>query len=270
MERKRILKCIQVDIIYMSVSNFMSKNIVKAPANTKISRIIDIMTSNHIGSIVITQNNIPASVITEREIIREIIIRGEFPANISAEDIISPSFVTIEPNVSIESAANEMLSKKGRLLVFDDNELAGVLTVTDLVKAFAERKDNPDFKDTASMYIYHAPSDETVESVIQTMHKKRIGSILITEDDLISAIFTERDLLERVLNKGVDLKIRVGDFSSKPLISIPLNSGAHEAATMMSEKKIKRLPLMSNDKIVGIVTARDIVETYAKNLVLEV
>jgi CBS domain-containing protein len=248
----------------------MSKNIVKAPANTKLSKIIDIMTSNRIGSIVITQNNIPASVITEREIIREIIIRGEFPANISAEDIISPSFVTIEPSMSMESAANEMLSKKGRLLVFDNNELVGVLTVTDLIKAFAERKDNPDFKDTASMHIYQAPSDETVESVIKTMHKKRIGSIFITEDDLVSSIFTERDLLEKVLKRGEDLKRRVGDFASKPLISIPLDSGAHEAATMMSEKKIKRLPLKSNDEIVGIVTARDIVETYAKNLMLEV
>ncbi len=114
------------------------------------------------------------------------------------------------------------------------------------------------------MHILSAAADETVASAVKLMFDKRVGSLLITERGQPTAIFTERDLLTRVLDEGESLNRRVGDFASKPLIDLPLDSSARNAAILMTEKKIKRLPLRSGDKIVGIVTARDLVELFTK------
>jgi acetoin utilization protein AcuB len=56
----------------------------------------------------------------------------------------------------------------------------------------------------------------------------------------------------------------VGKHCSRPIITAPLKSSVKEAVTLMKKNKIKRLPLTTDGRIVGIVTARDIVEAYAK------
>ncbi|MFQ6135310.1 MAG: cyclic nucleotide-binding/CBS domain-containing protein, partial [Nitrososphaerales archaeon] len=211
---------------------------------------------------IVTRDNVPAGVVTERGIIRELVTAGEISADMAVERVMTTKFVRVSPDMSVEAAAEEMLSKKGRLLVFDDEELVGVLTVTDLVRAFSKSGKNPSFRRTASMHVYIASADESVASVLRTMHETRIGSLLITEKGAPSGIFTERDLLTKVLYKGENLTRRVGDFASRPLIELPLDSGARDAAALMVEKKIKRLPLRSESGIMGIVTARDVVEAF--------
>jgi CBS domain-containing protein len=247
----------------MSVSSYMTQNPVTVPSTMKLNAVVEIMASKQIGSIIVTQDGAPAGVVTEREIIREAVKASEIPLDMTAERAMTLTFIRVNPRLSIEVAAREMLSRKGRLPVFDGSNLVGVLTVTDLIRAFAKSDLNPSFRETASLHIFTAAADETVASALKMMYEKRVGSLLITEKGSPTGIFTERDLLTKVLNKGEGLNRRVGDFASKPLIDLPLDSGARDAAALMAEKKIKRLPLRSEGKIVGIVTARDIVEAFA-------
>lgn len=81
-----------------------------------------------------------------------------------------------------------------------------------------------------------------------------IGSIIITSKGKPTGIFTERDLFTSVLAKNKPLESKVSDHFSS----------VHKAAMIMSLKHICRLPVMKETKIVGIVTARDLVEAYAK------
>jgi CBS domain-containing protein len=77
----------------------------------------------------------------------------------------------------------------------------------------------------------------------------------------LHGIFTQRDLV-RVLAKGEKLDSSVGDYSSFPLVTAKKDILANEAAKIMTSKKIKRLGLTENNSVVGIVTARDIVDAY--------
>lgn len=240
----------------------MSREPITVPSTMRLMEVVEIMASKQIGSTVVNRAGAPVGVVTEREIISDLVMYGKISADATAGGAMTPVFVRVNPGMSIEDAARATLSMKGRLLVFEGEDLVGILTVTDLVRALSKSRRNPSFKGTASMHIHSVPADGTVASALRVMHKKRIGSLLITEKDVPTAIFTERDLLTRVLNRGEPLTRRVGDFASKPLITLPLNSGARDAAAVMVEKKIKRLPLKSEGKIVGIVTARDVVESF--------
>jgi signal-transduction protein with cAMP-binding, CBS, and nucleotidyltransferase domain len=77
-------------------------------------------------------------------------------------------------------------------------------------------------------------------------------------------IFTERDLLTRILAPGLFMESGVGEFCSSPLVTLPSGSSIHKAALTMVTKHIRRLPITEDDEIVGIATARDLVEAYSK------
>ena len=100
------------------------------------------------------------------------------------------------------------------------------------------------------------------QDAIGIMEDKGIGNLVVKEDHVIKGLFTERDLLVNVLSNEVDLKAKVGGYCSSPLITAKIGIGGNEAANLMAEKKIKRLMLTDKEKMVGIVTARDVVDAF--------
>jgi CBS domain-containing protein len=96
------------------------------------------------------------------------------------------------------------------------------------------------------------------------MGEKRIGSVIITRKGEPFGIFTERDLLTNFLAQGRALFTEVGPECSQPLSVIPAGTSVHRAAATMALKHIRRLPIVKDDKLLGIITARDLVEAYAK------
>jgi signal-transduction protein with cAMP-binding, CBS, and nucleotidyltransferase domain len=89
--------------------------------------------------------------------------------------------------------------------------------------------------------------------------------VIITKDGEPDGIFTELDLVRKVLVPHTDLKRRLGDFASRPLITAAEGIDGREAAHVMTNNNIKRLPLTREGVIVGIITARDLVEAYANS-----
>jgi len=105
----------------------------------------------------------------------------------------------------------------------------------------------------------------TVDDIAKTMGRERIGSVVITSEGRPVGIFTERDLLTTFLAEGRPLSTPVGEVTSRPLMVVSSGSNVLETAFIMATNRIRRLPLVDeNDELVGIVTARDLVEAYAK------
>jgi signal-transduction protein with cAMP-binding, CBS, and nucleotidyltransferase domain len=96
------------------------------------------------------------------------------------------------------------------------------------------------------------------------MAKKHVGSVIVTSQEEPIGIFTERDLLTKFLAQDRSLIEEVGNVCSSPLITAPIGISAHNAASIMVEKHVKRLPITKNGKLVGVLSARDLVEAYAR------
>ena len=94
------------------------------------------------------------------------------------------------------------------------------------------------------------------------MNSRRVGSIIVTVNGLHDGIFTERDLLTKILTQNVDLTEEVGKYCSHFLLTARLGIRAREAARLMFANSIKRLPITNGGRVVGIVTARDLVESF--------
>ena len=96
------------------------------------------------------------------------------------------------------------------------------------------------------------------------MTDKRIGSIVITERGQPVGIVTERDMLERVVSLCRDpCETRMKDIMSSPLISTSPETNILDAMRKMRENRISRLLVMEKDKLIGIVSERDVIRAVS-------
>jgi CBS domain-containing protein len=99
----------------------------------------------------------------------------------------------------------------------------------------------------------------TIENAVKLMNKHEIGCLVVEEEGKPVGILTERDLLKRVLATSKETrKMKVGHIMTNELISVPPTMNVEEAARLMCQKKIKKLPVVENGKLLGLVTLTDI------------
>ena len=115
-----------------------------------------------------------------------------------------------------------------------------------------------------SKQVVTADEETLLEDVAKMMAEKHVGSVIVTSQGDPIGIFTERDLLTKFLVKDKSLIEEVGKVCSSPLITAPVGISAHEAAAIMVEKHIKRLPITKGGRLIGVLSARDLVEAYAR------
>ena len=109
-------------------------------------------------------------------------------------------------------------------------------------------------------------ANTAIEEVCRIMGEKHIGSVIVTEGGKPAGIFTERDLLTKVLVKDVKLlKERVKEFMSSPLTVITPDFELREAARIMTQLKIRRLPIVEEGQLLGIITSADITRAIGEN-----
>ncbi len=95
----------------------------------------------------------------------------------------------------------------------------------------------------------------SLKQAAKLMSEKDIGSLVFLKNDEIEGIVTEKDIKDNVSN----LNIKISNFKPSAIITIDLNESLEEAAEIMAQNKIKRLPVTENGKLVGIITATDII-----------
>lgn len=102
-------------------------------------------------------------------------------------------------------------------------------------------------------------TDTTVKDAAKLMNEKEIGCLIVVDDGKPVGIVTERDLLKRVLAESPkNLKEEVAEIMTSPIISAAPNMEIEEAAKVMFSKKIKKLPIVKNGKLLGLLTLTDI------------
>jgi CBS domain-containing protein len=99
----------------------------------------------------------------------------------------------------------------------------------------------------------------SVHEAVQLLNKHKIGCLIILSGDEIAGIVTERDLLERVLEKCRDPKeTKVSEIMTRHVITGTPDMDTLDATRLMFKLKVKKLPITEDNKLVGIVTLTDI------------
>ena len=119
-------------------------------------------------------------------------------------------------------------------------------------------------KDVMNRNVIVASPSSTLKEAATIMYKKHIGSLVIVENESIVGIITTSDIIKAVAN-GVDLEnTKVEDVMSRNVTTIEDDKTVEVAFNLMMEKNIKRVPVTKDGKLVGLITASDIITVEPK------
>jgi len=113
--------------------------------------------------------------------------------------------------------------------------------------------------DRQNPVIHSVHPDETVTDCVRRMNELNIGAMLVIEDEQLLGIFTERDAMTRVLGEGLDPgATRTRDVMSKNPVSVSTQTTLEEAMNVITQKRIRHLPVVENGKVLGVVSSGDL------------
>jgi len=119
-------------------------------------------------------------------------------------------------------------------------------------------------KDIMTKAIISVPGETTVFQVAKMMEQGGIGAVLVKKDNNLHGIITDRDYATKIVCNDLPSNTAVQKIMSSPLITINYDETISAAAERMTSKKIRKLAVTDNGKIVGLITSTDLVTQLTK------
>jgi CBS domain-containing protein len=114
-------------------------------------------------------------------------------------------------------------------------------------------------------------ADASVFDAVKTMVEANVGSLLVTDGGEIAGIVTERDYLRRVALEGrTDKETPVREIMSSPLIVVTPETAIDECMALMTDRRIRHLPVVDGGEVVGVVSIGDVVKFKSKQQSFEI
>jgi CBS domain-containing protein len=114
-------------------------------------------------------------------------------------------------------------------------------------------------------------ADASVFAAVQLMVEKNVGSLLVTVSGDIAGIVTERDYLRRVTLEGrTDRETPVREIMSSPLIVASPQTTVDECMALMTDRRIRHVPVVDEGRVVGVVSIGDLVKFKSKLQTFEI
>ena len=116
------------------IRDIMEKNVITIEHDKSSLDAAKMLKEKDVSFLVIVKDGIPIGIVTERDYVRKLVVKDQQASKILLSEIMSPKFRAVEPSTDIEDAVQKMLNYNiRRLIVLDNDKLAGVITQTDLV-----------------------------------------------------------------------------------------------------------------------------------------
>ena len=124
----------------------------------------------------------------------------------------------------------------------------------------------PRIADVMNLRVVSVRPEETVRVAIARMLEENIGSVAVCEEERLVGIFTERDVL-RLAGEGADFDaLLVRDVMTRTLVTATADEDVLDAARLMGEKKIRHLPVLQGEHLLGIVGIREVMRSLVEQL----
>ncbi len=111
----------------------------------------------------------------------------------------------------------------------------------------------------------------TIREAAKVMADTRVGSVLVVKGNEIKGIFTERDILNKVVAAGVDPdKSKIDEYMTKDLLVCSPDDTIEEVSRMITSAKKRHIPVIDRGKLIGLVTAGDIMASVLEDRKIEI
>ena len=115
-------------------------------------------------------------------------------------------------------------------------------------------------------HLYTIDASSSVLDAIQIMNQHKIGAVVVTEAGLVSGIFTERDVLRRVMAEQLlPGDVQVGQVMTRDVICVEPGTDLDEVSAIMKTRRVRHVPVCTEGKVLGVISIGDVNAHYASN-----
>ena len=108
--------------------------------------------------------------------------------------------------------------------------------------------------------------DQTLREAAEIMEQAGVGSLVVVDDGRLVGLVTDRDLVRRGLAKGLDPAARIDGLMSAPVTTISADADLHDAFAIFRTHAVRRLPVVREETVVGVLTIDDLLVDVAADL----
>ena len=120
--------------------------------------------------------------------------------------------------------------------------------------------------DEQNPIIHSVGPEVSITECVCRMNEQNIGAMLVMEDDQLIGIFTERDAITRVLGAGLDpTRTKISEVMTKNLIWVPASTTLEEAMSIITQRRVRHLPVVEDGKVLGVVSSGDLTHHFVEN-----
>jgi CBS domain-containing protein len=109
--------------------------------------------------------------------------------------------------------------------------------------------------------LWHARPDDTVFQALQLLAEYEVGALMVMDRGKLVGVISERDYTRKIALQGRNSKdTPVSDIMTREVLTVTPATGTRKCMALMSEKKIRHLPVIDGDTVVGMISVRDILD----------
>jgi len=122
-----------------------------------------------------------------------------------------------------------------------------------------------DILDKKGRYVWSVRPDDTVYDSVKLMADKGIGGVVVMDGDKLVGIITERDYTRKIIIEDRSSKTsKVAEIMTGQVVWVTEAQTVDECMALMIEKKLRHLPVLKDDTVIGVVSIRDLVQSVVK------
>ena len=245
---------------WLAVGDVMNEGVETVSSNETVVATAQMMAAKNISCVVVVDDGKVAGILTERDLVKKGVAQAGNLTTANVVDIMSTLVETIPPGLSVLEAGRIMDAKSiRRLPIVDNGKLVGIVTQTDMIRVLTTYGMWRDVAEIMSRNVSAVEKKATVAEVTKIMASRNISSTVVVEDNRVVGIFTERDMLKRIiaLEKNPH-SIAIERVMSSPVFSVSSEYSVLSASKIMEKHKIRRLVVMDQDRLCGILSQTDI------------
>jgi two-component system sensor kinase FixL len=253
---------------WLEVGDIMSRDVAAVNPGSTVVSAAKIMSDNNISCLVVSENGNLSGIVTETDMLKKAVAKGQDFNTIRVEQIMSSPVRSVPRKLSVMEAGKIMETENiRRLVVLEDGRPVGIVTQSDMVRVLASYTVSKEVSEVMTSDVAVIDSSENVKVAAELMASQDISCLVAMENDAVAGIFTERDLLKRIVAAKRDpARTLVKDVMSSPVISVPSDYSVLSARRLLEKSKIRRLVVLDDEVLRGVITQTDILKAIKDTL----
>ncbi len=253
------------------VKEIMTTQLTSARITETISRVVDIMVTADIGRVIITDADVPVGIFTEKDVLKRVANKGIDLQQTSIREVMTSPIQAVAEETHILEALGRMYQGNFRHLLVRGRRgtIVGIVSMRRILKIAVELgqglSETRTVGEIMSGQVLTVDEGRSISESTELMMNKNSSAVVVTQEQRPKGIFTERDLLKRVINKVPDItKTPVREVMTAPLISMPRTTHIGDVLAEMYRRDIRNMPVKDDrEELLGIVSMPDVLH-YAR------